>query len=220
MGVIADGLQSLKHGDFPTNRRLGDDSARLLALAGLLVVVFLPAAAWVALPQDEGSFATARIPEVVRIVGLSLVVLGLVGRLPRLLPVRPAWMLDAALSLVVIALGTVSCSLASDAMPPEPRPVLLVVVLLAGAAWEELFFRFFLQGVLTPFFDSKAVAVLVSSTLFGLCHWDSLAHVLSAFAVGLMLGTLYARRRSLLQVVVAHLGINLALFYADTLAFG
>jgi membrane protease YdiL (CAAX protease family) len=72
---------------------------------------------------------------------------------------------------------------------------------------EELFFR----GLLYDFFRQKTGvrgAILISSTLFGLAHFDSLAVVLSSFVMGLAMAYAVERTHSLWISIFMHVATN------------
>lgn len=85
---------------------------------------------------------------------------------------------------------------------------LIVALSLAGVC-EEFTFRGFLQTAINSRYSSR-VALLVSSIVFGLFHFDPQAvYTLSAFLMGLMLGYIYYRWRSYVVSAVAHATLNL-----------
>ncbi len=87
--------------------------------------------------------------------------------------------------------------------------VVLMVIgvgILAPIA-EELFFR----GLLYDFFRQKAGviwAVVLSSALFGLAHFDSLAVVLSTFVMGVVMAISVERTKSLWTAIWMHIATN------------
>ena len=85
---------------------------------------------------------------------------------------------------------------------------LIVALSLAGVC-EEFTFRGFLQNAINSRYSPK-VALLVSSIVFALFHFDPQAvYTLSAFLMGLVLGYIYYRWRSYVVSVVAHATLNL-----------
>ena len=90
----------------------------------------------------------------------------------------------------------------------QGRLSLIVALSLAGVC-EEFTFRGFLQTAINSRYSSR-VALLVSSIVFGLFHFDPQAvYTLSAFLMGLMLGYIYYRWRSYVVSAVAHATLNL-----------
>ena len=84
--------------------------------------------------------------------------------------------------------------------------MILGVGILAPVA-EELFFR----GLLYDWFRQKigiGWAILVSSLLFGLAHYDSLAVVGSSFVMGLAMAYAYERFSSLWVSIFMHIATN------------
>lgn len=103
---------------------------------------------------------------------------------------------------------------------PAVREVLffLATCLLTGL-FEELLCRGLIQNLLSEAFTahgkSELAAICVSSAIFALMHFANLiekpylvlgtvSQVVYAFALGIMLGVVYAKTRSLLAVVVLH----------------
>ena len=85
----------------------------------------------------------------------------------------------------------------------------VVLVILIGAAAEELLFRGLLLRYLNGLFRGPWLAILISAAIFGLAHLRSdYFNALIAFWMGTVLGTIYVRRASLLTVVVAHFLFN------------
>lgn len=104
-------------------------------------------------------------------------------------------------------------------------PISVLLMLLTAGLTEEFFFRGFLQGRLESLLRSKIAGVLLSSFLFGIYHlpyaylnprWPSHGNWKAALALslgqgvpaGLILGTLYARKRNLLACIALHSLIN------------
>lgn len=84
--------------------------------------------------------------------------------------------------------------------------ILIGIGVLAPIA-EELFFR----GLLYDFFRQKTGVrggILISSILFGLAHFDSLAVVLSSFVMGLVMAYAVERTRSLWIAIFMHVATN------------
>jgi membrane protease YdiL (CAAX protease family) len=87
----------------------------------------------------------------------------------------------------------------------------LVIVVLIGAAAEELLFRGLLLRYLTGLLRNPRAAILIAAAAFGLGHLGySYINAVVAFWMGLVLGVLYVRRGSLLTVIVAHFLYNFA----------
>ena len=91
---------------------------------------------------------------------------------------------------------------------PQGLLSLIVALSLAGVC-EEFTFRGFLQTAINSRYSST-IALLVSSIVFGLFHFDPQAvYTLSAFLMGLILGYIYYRWRSYVVSAVAHATLNL-----------
>ena len=79
---------------------------------------------------------------------------------------------------------------------------LAVIALLAGAG-EELFFRGWLQGILTNRFEAW-LRILITSVIFGIAHYLSTAYVIYAFLTGIYLGVIYQAFGNLYIVMTIH----------------
>ncbi|MDX1456377.1 MAG: CPBP family intramembrane glutamic endopeptidase [Marinobacter sp.] len=79
----------------------------------------------------------------------------------------------------------------------------IVITALAAGFCEELFFRGFLQGWLEGI-STPAMAVLVTSVVFGLLHYASFTYFVIATGIGLSLGLVYWLSESLLLVITWH----------------
>ena len=81
------------------------------------------------------------------------------------------------------------------------RPFFLAYVLLVAVPAEEIFFRGFLV---------KRTGAVMSSVLFGLAHigFGSLAEVLGAFVLGLVLAKAFERNQNLFPNIFAHMLYN------------
>lgn len=105
-------------------------------------------------------------------------------------------------------------------------PVAFILLLLTAGFTEEFFFRGVLQTRLAARFRSHVIAVLGSSVFFGIYHlpyaylnprwpshgdWAAAAGAAfgQAIPMGLILGTLYAKRPNLLACVLVHTMTNL-----------
>lgn len=87
--------------------------------------------------------------------------------------------------------------------------VLMTVV--AAPILEEVFFRGLVLESLSRRWGGRA-AVLVSSALFGLVHFPILPQMVNAFVIGIVMGYIYLRTRSLVSVIAIH-AINNGLAY-------
>ncbi|MGQ0604215.1 MAG: lysostaphin resistance A-like protein [Anaerolineales bacterium] len=121
-----------------------------------------------------------------------------------LLPVRA---LVALLTLWLVEGNFDSLQARSDLLTPEFSLIgftitFLFVGILAPIS-EELFFRGALYGWLAARYRVW-IAVLVSSTLFGLAHFDSLGVVVSSFIMGVMIALVYEYTRSLWAAIAIH----------------
>ena len=93
----------------------------------------------------------------------------------------------------------------------------IMSTVIAAPILEEVLFR----GVIFESFDErfgKGVAVIISALLFGVIHGVPVQMV-NAFVVGLVLGYIYLRTRSLISVIIIH-AVNNAIAYATMVFFG
>ena len=81
-------------------------------------------------------------------------------------------------------------------------PDLALIALFAGVG-EELFFRGWLQSVLTGKFEAW-LGILIASAIFGLAHYLSLTYAIYAGLIGLYLGVIYQVSGNLYIVMVIH----------------
>ena len=79
---------------------------------------------------------------------------------------------------------------------------LAMIAFLAGTG-EELFFRGWLQGVLTTKF-SVWLGILIASLIFGLLHYLSTTYAIYAFLTGIYLGLIYQASENLYIVMAIH----------------
>jgi len=88
------------------------------------------------------------------------------------------------------------------------RIVIVVIVAIFSPFVQELVFRgLLLQGLLQR--TNAVVAVAASAAAFGAAHsWNGTASVVSASALGLVLGAMFVRLRSLTAPIAAHIAIN------------
>jgi membrane protease YdiL (CAAX protease family) len=129
----------------------------------------------------------------------------------------------AALGALVPLLGTL---FPDPARAPEigfPRgPAAFAVMALSSlssAYLEETYFRFYLFKRLAEAGAGPAKAALVSSLLFALCHlYEGPLGALNAFAAGLLLFYIFARRRSLHGIAWAHGGYNIFVYVIAAMA--
>jgi membrane protease YdiL (CAAX protease family) len=140
-------------------------------------------------------------------------------RLRRLGPRTVAYSVLASLALIPVAASVMAILMSRLDIPKEWLEAAYelvraddvaglfyawVVAALLAAIGEELVFRGVLQNALTSKY-SPGVAILITSTVFGVLHvWRFPA----AFILGAFLGTLYVMTASLLAPIIAHIAIN------------
>ncbi len=96
-----------------------------------------------------------------------------------------------------------------QALLKSPITSMLQVCIIAPVIEEIIMRGFVLGGLKTSY--GIAVALLISSTLFALLHFN-MVQTLSAFISGLILGLLFIKTGSILSCIVAHCGYNLISF--------
>ncbi len=115
----------------------------------------------------------------------------------------PAW---------IVAIASIGIGIGLPARLAEPQgagsPWLWVAVLLGAPLFEELLYRERLLPALRARLGTPT-AIALSSLLFALPHLEAW-NVLGAFAVGLLLGAVYARTRSTALCIAYHAGLNSA----------
>lgn len=84
---------------------------------------------------------------------------------------------------------------------------LLAVGLIVPVA-EELFFRGLLHTWLQKHTTTPWPRILLTSSLFGLAHYDSLGVVASSFVLGVLAAILYERTRSIIAPILVHMTTN------------
>jgi len=114
----------------------------------------------------------------------------------------PAW-------AVFIGWTGIQIGLPHAETPAPPRaPLLLVSTLVLAPVFEEVLYRERLLTALTSLVG-PALAVLLSSVLFALPHVNAWS-VLTTLWVGLVLGAVAHRGRSIAPCIGVHMGLNLA----------
>jgi len=84
------------------------------------------------------------------------------------------------------------------------NPIGILTVVLFGPLSEEIIFRHGMLGGMLRRGVNPWIAILVSSLLFGIIHWNPI-QVLFASALGVMLGILYTKSQSILPSLIYHI---------------
>src|SRR6185503_9457210 len=96
-------------------------------------------------------------------------------------------------------------------------PAQLAAVALAAGCGEELLFRGLVQSGIAQLFSDPigpAVALLVASILFGVCHWLNATYAILAMLAGAYFGVLLMLTGNILAPITAHAAYDfLALVY-------
>lgn len=107
----------------------------------------------------------------------------------------------------------------SDVFSGLSRNVLGIFSLaLLAPLLEEVLFRGAIQGVLMHYFGRPWPAIIVSALVFGIFHLNPV-QIVYATLLGIVLGWIYYRTRSLLSVIVGHV-LNNSLAVATTVFYG
>ncbi len=93
----------------------------------------------------------------------------------------------------------------------EAPALSFIQVCVLAPVMEEILMRGFLLGGLSVN-CGRAVALLISSALFALLHFN-MVQTLSAFICGILLGLLYLRTGSVICCIAAHAGYNMISFF-------
>lgn len=83
--------------------------------------------------------------------------------------------------------------------------ILYTYVCILGPIMEEMIFRGIVLESIRPY--NEKFAIFFSALIFGLMH-GNLAQALNGFLIGLVLGTLYAKSKSLLPSSLVHMAMN------------
>ena len=129
-------------------------------------------------------------------------------------PSRLRWHL-APLMLIATFAGAVSTGCLAQAWGVEDRleetiqnlatnPIGILTIVFMGPLSEELIFRHAILGGMLRRGVSPWIAILVSSLLFGIIHWNPI-QVLFASALGVMLGILYTKSQSIVPSLIYHI---------------
>jgi membrane protease YdiL (CAAX protease family) len=88
----------------------------------------------------------------------------------------------------------------------QGRPLLLLALTVTAGAVEELLTRVYILPHLAVLLKSPRWAIVASSALFALAHFDGhdLMRVVPPFLIGLILGAHYWRYRSIGAIVAGH----------------
>ena len=117
-----------------------------------------------------------------------------------------------ALFLVLFAAGINPLKLVNTPMPSAPGQIFIFVLVggLIGPIWEEILFR----GIIFGFFRRWGVyaAILVSTALFVLPHYDGHHLPMTQIVGGIVFAIAYEKEKSLLVPITIHCLGNIAIF--------
>jgi membrane protease YdiL (CAAX protease family) len=116
------------------------------------------------------------------------------------------------LFLVLFAVGINPLKLVNTPLPSAPHQIFIYFLVggVIGPIWEEIFFR----GIIFGFFRRWGViaAILISTALFVLPHYDGHHLPLTQIVGGIVFSISYAREKSLMVPVTIHCLGNMAMF--------
>ena len=116
------------------------------------------------------------------------------------------------LFLVLFAAGINPLKLVNTPLPSEPRQIIIFFLVggIIGPIWEELFFR----GIIFGFFRRWGVyaAILISTALFVLPHYDGHHLPLTQIVGGIVFSIAYEKEKNLMVPVTIHCLGNMAIF--------
>jgi len=116
------------------------------------------------------------------------------------------------LFLVLFAAGINPLKLVKTPLPSAPRQIFIFFLVggVIGPIWEEIFFR----GIIFGFFRRWGVyaAILISTALFVLPHYDGHHLPLTQIVGGIVFAIAYEKEKSLMVPVTIHCLGNMAIF--------
>jgi uncharacterized protein len=116
------------------------------------------------------------------------------------------------LFLVLFAVGINPLKLVRTPLPSAPRQIFIFFLVggVIGPIWEEIFFR----GIIFGFFRRWGLyaAILISTALFVLPHYDGHHLPLTQIVGGIMFAIAYEREKNLMVPVSIHCLGNMAIF--------
>ena len=129
-------------------------------------------------------------------------------------PLRLRW-LYAPLMMIASFAGAVAIGCLGQALGVEDKledtmqglannPIGVLTIVLLGPLSEEITFRHAMLGGMLRRGVNPWIAILVSSLLFGIIHWNPI-QILFASALGVMLGILYTKSQSIVPSLLYHI---------------
>ena len=129
-------------------------------------------------------------------------------------PARLRWWL-APVMLIATFAGAVSTGCLGEAWGVKDtledtmrglatNPIGVLTIVLIGPLSEEIIFRHGMLGGMLRRRVNPWIAILVSSLLFGIIHWNPI-QILFASALGVMLGILYTKSQSIVPSLLYHI---------------
>ena len=113
---------------------------------------------------------------------------------------------------VLLAAGINPLKLVHTPLPSAPRQIILFYLVggVIGPVWEEIFFR----GIIFGFFRRWGLytAILISTALFVLPHYDGSHLPLTQIVGGIVFAIAYEKEKSLIVPVTIHCLGNIAIF--------
>ena len=116
------------------------------------------------------------------------------------------------LFLVLLAAGINPLKLVHTPLPSAPRQIIVFFLVggVIGPVWEEIFFR----GIIFGFFRRWGLytAILISTALFVLPHYDGSHLPLTQIVGGIVFAIAYEKEKSLVVPITIHCLGNIAMF--------
>ena len=130
------------------------------------------------------------------------------------------FILFGVLNVAIQAIGLELSQETAQLFANQPWPVLLMVVLRAAVV-EEVLYRGYAFERIFEFTGSKALAVLLPLVVFTLAHLSwGVGHLLFVFIVGGLFAIIYAAKRNLALLMVAHFTVDIFAIMAIPLMLG
>jgi membrane protease YdiL (CAAX protease family) len=113
---------------------------------------------------------------------------------------------------VLLAAGINPLKLVHTPLPSAPRQIILFYLVggVIGPVWEEIFFRGFIFGFFRRW--GLYTAILISTALFVLPHYDGSHLPLTQIVGGIVFAIAYEKEKSLIVPVTIHCLGNIAIF--------
>ncbi len=96
----------------------------------------------------------------------------------------------------------------------RPKLLDILIVVILGPISEEIIFRFIVFKKIINLSSKPWLAILLSSTLFSLIHWNSINLMLMTFVMGVFLSYAFWKTKNIWIPIICHITMNsIAIFY-------